>query len=78
MLVRRPAMSDVITTDELKQKVQQRSPNFKLVETLAPERYREAHLPGAMNLPPDRVKESAPSALPDKSAEIVTYCANVN
>ncbi len=71
-------MSDVITTDELKRKVKEKPPNFKLVETLAPERYREAHLPGAINLPPDRLKELAPSVLPDKSAEIVTYCASLH
>ncbi len=71
-------MSDVITTDELKRKVKEKPPNFKLVEALAPERYREAHLPGAINLPPDRLKELAPSVLPDKSAEIVTYCASLH
>jgi len=48
------------------------------VETLDPERYREGHLPGAVNLPPDKVKEMAASVLPDKSAEIITYCANFN
>jgi len=71
-------MSDVITTDELKRKVKEKPPNFKLVEALAPERYREAHLPGAINLPPDRLKELAPSVLPDKSAEIVTYCTSLH
>jgi 3-mercaptopyruvate sulfurtransferase SseA len=27
----------------------------KVVETLAPERYREAHLPGGFNIPPDKI-----------------------
>jgi len=67
-----------VSTDELKRKVDQRPKNFRLVETLDPERYREGHLPGAVNLPPDKVKEMAASVLPDKSAEIITYCANFN
>jgi rhodanese-related sulfurtransferase len=45
-------------------------------ETLAPERYREAHIPGALNIPPERIKELAPQLLPSKDAEIVTYCTN--
>ena len=32
--------------------------------------------PGAINLPPDRVGELAPQLLPEKSAEIVVYCAS--
>jgi rhodanese-related sulfurtransferase len=72
------AMVANVSTDELKRKVAQKAKNFKLVETLAPDRYREAHLPGAVNLPPDQVKELAASVLPDKSAEIITYCTNFN
>ena len=34
------------------------------------------HLPGAINLPHDRVRELAPELLPDRGARIVTYCAN--
>jgi rhodanese-related sulfurtransferase len=40
--------------------------------TLAPERYREAHIPGALNIPPEEIKELAPQLLPNKDAEIVT------
>jgi len=47
-----------------------------LVEAL-PERYHaQGHLPGALNLPHDKVRERAPTLLPDKSAFIVVYCAN--
>jgi rhodanese-related sulfurtransferase len=37
--------------------------------------YDDAHLPGAVNLPPGRVAELAPRLLPDKDAEIVVYCS---
>ncbi|MGA9507953.1 MAG: rhodanese-like domain-containing protein [Candidatus Sulfotelmatobacter sp.] len=68
-------MEDTISTKDLKAKLD-RDEGIKLVETLAHERYREAHLPGAMNIPPDQIKELAPQLLPDKNAGIVTYCTN--
>jgi rhodanese-related sulfurtransferase len=45
-----------------------------LVETLPAQAYQKAHLPGAVNLPPDQVREAAPRPLPDQGAEIVVYC----
>jgi 3-mercaptopyruvate sulfurtransferase SseA len=70
-------MDRTISTKDLKTKLD-RKDAIKLVETLAPERFREAHLPGALNLPPDKIKELAPHLLPDKDAEIVTYCTNAH
>jgi rhodanese-related sulfurtransferase len=67
-------MVQTISRDELKQKID-RGDNFVLVETLAETAFHHAHLPGAINLPPDRVKELAPGLLPDKNADIVVYCA---
>jgi rhodanese-related sulfurtransferase len=68
-------MVATISRDELKKKIDE-GQDFMLVETLPPTAYHHAHLPGAINLPPDRVKELAPSLLPDKSAETIVYCAN--
>jgi rhodanese-related sulfurtransferase len=70
-------MEGTISTKDLKTKLD-RKERVKLVETLAPERYREAHLPGALNIPPDKIKELAPQLLPNKDAEIITYCANTH
>jgi len=67
-------MSKTISRDELKQKID-RGDRFQLVETLPRTAFHHAHLPGAINLPPDRVKEVAPTLLPDKEADIVVYCA---
>lgn len=47
-----------------------------LVEALGPRYYEDVHLPGAVNLPHDRVDELAGSVLPDLDAPIVVYCAN--
>lgn len=65
-----------ITRDELKSRLDEKRP-MALVEALGPEQFREGHLPGAVNIPPDRVRELAPTLLPDKHQEIVVYCANV-
>jgi rhodanese-related sulfurtransferase len=69
-------MDRTISTEELKSKLGRK--RVTLVETLAPERYRQSHIPGALNMPPECVKELAPQLLPDKNAEIVTYCANAH
>ena len=70
-------MERTISTEDLKAKLD-RKEGIKVVETLAPERYREGHIPGALNIPPEKIKELAPQLLANKNAEIVTYCANTH
>ncbi|HEY0078799.1 MAG TPA: rhodanese-like domain-containing protein [Pyrinomonadaceae bacterium] len=67
-------MIATIERDELKAKID-RGDEFVLVETLPVEYFRHSHLPGAINLPPDKVSELAPMLLPDREADIVVYCA---
>lgn len=69
-----PAELATISRDDLKKKLD-RKDYFFLVETLALEYYNHTHLPGAINLPPDKVREMAPTLLPEKTADIVVYCA---
>jgi len=64
-----------ISRDELKAKMD-RQDDFVLVEALAKASYDHAHLPGAINIPPDQVADLAPTVLPDKNADIVVYCAS--
>jgi rhodanese-related sulfurtransferase len=64
-----------ISRDELKRKIDLKD-SFLLVETLPETAYHHARLPGAINLPPDQLKQLAPQLLPDKNAEIVVYCAS--
>ena len=68
-------MVQTISRDELKQKIN-RKDEFLLIETLAKTAYEHAHLPHAINLPPDQLKELAPTLFPDKNADIVVYCAS--
>jgi rhodanese-related sulfurtransferase len=68
-------MAQTISRDELKAKID-RNDEFLLVETLPATSYHHNHLPGAINLPPDKVTTLASQVLPDRSAEIVVYCAS--
>ena len=69
-------MEETISTKDLKSKLDHKS--IIVVETLAADRYRQGHIPGAINIPPERLKELAPHLLPNKNAAIVTYCANTH
>jgi rhodanese-related sulfurtransferase len=70
-------MEKTVSTKDLKTKLDEKQ-KIILVESLARERYREAHIPGALNIPPEQIKELAPQLLPNKNAEIITYCANTH
>jgi len=65
-----------ISRDELKGNLD-RGHSIVVVEALGPVYFEEAHLPGALNLPHDRVDELAPRLIPDKNAEVVVYCSNL-
>lgn len=68
-------MTSKITRDELKALVESGQPPV-LVEALPERHFQDQHLPGAINIPHDRVDELAPSLLPDKDTSVVVYCAN--
>lgn len=64
-----------ISRDELKQKID-RGDSFVLMETLPPSSYESSHLPGAVNVPLEKLHQLASGLVPEKDAEIVVYCAN--
>jgi len=74
-LRRRNVVPKTISRDELKIKID-RHDEFRLVETLPETAYHHAHLPGAINIPPQKLAELAATLLPNKQAEIVVYCAS--
>ena len=59
---------------ELKQRLDHPK-KLVLLEIVAPEDYRRAHLPGALNLPPGKVRSLAPELIPAKDTEVILYCA---
>ena len=69
-------MDRTISTKDLKSKLDQKQ-GIMVVETLAPERYREAHIPGALNIPPERIKELAPQLAEKTSSHLIMRVGNV-
>lgn len=68
-------MNSTITREALHRKLLSAA-RPTLVEALPEKYYADKHLPGALHMPHDRVDELAPALLPDKSAEVVVYCAS--
>ena len=63
-----------IERDELRSRIE-RGDDFVLVDALAPLSYGAAHLPGAINIPPDRVDALAERRVPSRETPVVVYCA---
>lgn len=68
-------MHRTITRQEIERHLAARDP-MTLIEALPEKYYRDGHLPGAVHLPHDQVRQLAPARLPDKDAFVVVYCAN--
>ena len=51
-------------------------PRLVLVEALGPSYYAAGHLPGAVNVPHEAPAADVHATLPDRTAEIVVYCAS--
>lgn len=65
-----------ISKEELKRKIDRHEP-FTLLEALAEESYRRAHLPGALRVDLNEPADQwAPRLVRDKNREVVTYCMN--
>jgi rhodanese-related sulfurtransferase len=54
----------------------ERGDTLVLVDALGPISYAAAHLPGALNIPPERVDGLAARRIPDLDTQVVVYCAN--
>lgn len=67
-------MTTTISRQNLQAKLGSSEPPV-LVEALGSAYFADAHLPGAINIPPDQVDRLAPRLLPDLDAEIVVYCS---
>jgi rhodanese-related sulfurtransferase len=67
-------MTALITRDELQAAIERRE--VTVVDALPESYYSQQHIPGAINLVEADVADRAATLLPDKGAEIVTYCSN--
>lgn len=64
-----------IDRDELKQKLDHPK-KLVLVETLAEDEFRKVHLPGAINVPANKIRSQAPEQMPNKDVEVIVYCVS--
>jgi rhodanese-related sulfurtransferase len=62
-----------VSRDEVKRRLD--DPTLLVVDVLPCEAYAAEHIPRAVNLPLAEVEQRALQLLPDRSADIVTYCA---
>lgn len=69
-------MSNMINREQIQNKLASQE-TFVLLEVLPARYYAAAHLPGAINISLDHLREAAPTLLPDKRAFIVVYCSNI-
>jgi rhodanese-related sulfurtransferase len=63
-----------IRCDELVRELEGPTPPI-LIEALGAAYYADAHLPGAMNVPPGSVDRLMPTIAPELEADIVVYCS---
>lgn len=68
-------MTKIVTRNELKIR-QQANPGLVLLEALPEKYFNDWHLPGARHFPHDEARDLAPRVAPDRTAEIVVYCAS--
>ena len=68
-------MTKTITREQIKEKIDMQEP-MTIVEALPPMYFEANHLPGALNIPHDEIRDKAVDLLPDKDAFIVVYCSN--
>lgn len=66
---------EIISRTDLKTMIDE-DRDFELIEVLSKEEFEEYHLPGAINIPGDRLRETVEGQIPDKNTPIVVYCAD--
>ncbi len=68
-------MPNSITREQIKEKLDNQA-SMTIIEALPKKYFDTEHLPGALNIPHDEIRKTAPAALPDKNAYIVVYCSS--
>lgn len=68
-------MAKIVTHHEVQDRLHA-NPDLILLEALPEKYFKDWHLPGARHFPHDEARTLAPRVLPDRTAEIVVYCAS--
>ncbi|MDE2144701.1 MAG: rhodanese-like domain-containing protein [Patescibacteria group bacterium] len=71
-------MTRIISTEELKQKLDDKNNKFYLVDVLEKESFDAEHIPESLSLPYDLyfIDSFSKKITPDKNAEVIVYCAS--
>lgn len=65
----------LVSLEELKRRLETPGQPFTLVDVREKDEFRAGYIPGAVHLPRGFLEPQAEQKLPDKSAEIIVYCA---
>jgi len=67
--------STIISRTDL-QKLLREDQTVVLIDVLSEESFEKGHLPGAISIPGDRLRERTPEVVPDRNTTVVVYCAS--
>lgn len=67
-------MTETISRDALHRSLRHGEP-IVVVEALGAGYFADAHIPGALNMPPDQVDALSSRLIPDRSVPVVVYCS---
>jgi len=70
------AQSRVISSEQL-QSLMKGKTSVALIDVRMPEEYQAAHIPGAINIPADRIQADRNLLPKDKTTQLVIYCRGV-
>lgn len=68
-------MTSAITREQIKKNLDS-NVTMIIIEALPKKYFESGHLPGALNIPHDEIRQKAPEMLADTDAFIVVYCAS--
>jgi rhodanese-related sulfurtransferase len=67
------AQYPIVDAEQLKSRLQGKQ-KVVLIDARPEEEYQQAHIPGAVNIRSDRIKDEAARLPKDKTAPIIFYC----
>ncbi len=70
-----PDLTATVDYEMLRERRQ--DPSVAVVDVLPATSFAHSHIPGAINLPLADVRDLIHKVLPDKSQEIIVYCAGI-
>ena len=70
-------MPSRIARDDLYARIAASDP-LVIVEALGAAFYQDAHLPGAINIPPSQVDRLASVLIPDRTTDVIVYCSGTS